>query len=60
MNVNSAVVLPRELLYALISNNPANREELDKVLADVPWRLERFGEDILSILTKAGISRSAE
>lgn len=60
MNVNSAVVLPRELLYALISNNPANREELDKVLADVPWRLERFGKDILSILTKANISRSAE
>ena len=60
MNVNSAVVLPRELLYALISNNPANREELDKVLADVPWRLERFGEDILSILSKANISRSAE
>jgi len=52
MNVNSAVVLPRELLYALISNNPTNREDLARVLADVPWRLERFGEDILSILTK--------
>jgi ribonuclease D len=60
MNVNSAVVLPRELLYALVSNNPTNREELAKVLADVPWRLERFGEDILSILSKASISRSAE
>lgn len=60
MSVNSAVVLPRELLYALISNNPTNREELAKVLADVPWRLERFGEDILSILTKASISRNAE
>jgi ribonuclease D len=60
MSVNSAVVLPRELLYALVSTNPANREELANVLADVPWRLERFGEDILSILTKTGISRSAE
>jgi hypothetical protein len=60
MNVNSAVVLPRELLYALVSTNPANGQELAKVLADVPWRLERFGEDILSILTKASISRSAE
>lgn len=60
MNVNSAVVLPRELLYALVSSNPANGQELAKVLADVPWRLERFGEDILSILTKASTSRSAE
>ena len=60
MNVNSAVVLPRELLYALISTNPSNREELAMVLADVPWRLERFGEDILSILTKASVSRGAE
>ena len=60
MHVNSAVILPRELLYALVSTNPANKEELAKVLADVPWRLERFGEDILSILTKDSISRSAE
>ncbi len=60
MNVNSAVVLPRELLYALVSTNPSNRQELSKVLADVPWRLERFGEDILSTLTKASVSRSAD
>jgi len=52
MNVNSAVVLPREILYSLISENPKNREELARVLKDVPWRLERFGDDILSILTK--------
>jgi ribonuclease D len=60
MNVNSAVVLPRELLYALVSTNPVNRQELTKVLADVPWRLERFGDDILSILTKASVSRNTE
>jgi len=60
MDVNSAVILPRELLYALVSSNPSNRAELARVLADVPWRLERFGEDILSVLTKASISRSTE
>ncbi len=52
MNVNSAVVLPREILYNLISDNPKNRTELANVLKDVPWRLERFGDDILSILLK--------
>jgi len=52
MNVNSAVVLPREILYSLISSNPKNRSELALVLKEVPWRLERFGDDILSILLK--------
>lgn len=51
MKVNSAVILPRELLYAVVSANPKNSEELARVLEDVPWRLERFGDDILSILT---------
>jgi ribonuclease D len=51
MNVNSAVVLPRELLYAVVSANPTTRQELAAILEDVPWRLERFGDDILSVLT---------
>ncbi|MEE8356803.1 MAG: HRDC domain-containing protein, partial [Anaerolineales bacterium] len=51
MKVNSAVILPRELLYAVVSANPVNRKELARVMVDVPWRLERFGDDILSILT---------
>jgi hypothetical protein len=51
MNVNSAVILPRELLYAVVSANPTTRQELAAVLENVPWRLERFGDDILSVLT---------
>lgn len=53
MDVNSAVVLPRELLYNLIAANPSTEQELAEVLADVPWRLERFGQDILSVLKRA-------
>ncbi len=52
MKVNSAVVLPRDLLYNLISQNPQSKMDLARVMIDVPWRLERFGDDILSILTK--------
>jgi ribonuclease D len=50
MKVNSAVVLPRELLNSLVYNNPSNHRELSRILEDVPWRLERFGSEILSVL----------
>ncbi len=56
MGVNSAVVLPRELLYRVISENPQTMTALRDVLKDVPWRLERFGEDILSVIMKANHS----
>ena len=52
MNVNSAVVLPREIMYSLISQNPKTRTELVGLLKDVPWRLDKFGDDILSVLAK--------
>ena len=52
MNVNSAVVLPREIMYSLISQNPKTRTELVGLLKDVPWRLDKFGDEILSVLAK--------
>jgi ribonuclease D len=52
MNVNSAVVLPRELLYAVVKADPVSNKGLAKVLKDVPWRLERFGDDILYVLNQ--------
>ena len=53
MKVNSAVVLPRDILYKVISENPRTNAELDVVLKDVPWRRERFGQEILSVLNSA-------
>jgi ribonuclease D len=50
MGVKSDVVLPRDLLYALAERNPRDGEELAQVMSDVPWRLERFGEEILGQL----------
>jgi len=52
MNVNSAVVLPREIMYNLISHNPKTKAELASVLKNVPWRLDKFGDEILSVLTQ--------
>jgi ribonuclease D len=48
MGVNSDVVLPRDLLYAVASSNPEVPEELERVLSDVPWRYEKFGWQILA------------
>jgi ribonuclease D len=50
MKVNSAVVLPRDLLYSLVLANPTSKKELAQVLVDVPWRFEKFGDQILSVL----------
>jgi ribonuclease D len=47
LGVNSDVVLPRELLYAVASQNPRGYEDLESVLAQVPWRVEHFGGEIL-------------
>ncbi len=53
MNVNSAVVLPRDLLYKIVAENPQTREDLDAVLEEVPWRRAKFGEEILSVIRSA-------
>jgi len=50
MGVNSDVVLPRELLYAVASSNPEQPEELERVLSEVPWRYEHFGFQILAAM----------
>jgi ribonuclease D len=50
MGVNSDVVLPRDLLYAIASQNPSSKEELADILNEVPWRLDRFGDQIMEKL----------
>jgi ribonuclease D len=52
MDVNSAVVLPRELLSSLVALNPTTAEEVAEILAEVPWRLDQFGGEILSVLRR--------
>jgi len=50
MGVNSDVVMPRDLLLALAEREPTGMDELAEVLQQAPWRLERFGEQILGVL----------
>ena len=46
--------MPRDLLEALCEVNPRSHQELAVVMADYPWRLERFGDQILKVLDYRG------
>jgi ribonuclease D len=51
MQVKSDVVLPRDVMYAIAAHDPANHDELAELMDQVPWRLERFGDQILGTLS---------
>jgi ribonuclease D len=50
LQVLSDVILPRDLMEELALRNPGNREALAVILESVPYRLERFGDEILKVL----------
>jgi len=52
LKVESDVVLPRQVLGRLATEGPRTEEALQQAMADVPWRLERFGGEILKVLKK--------
>jgi ribonuclease D len=54
LDVESDVVMPRDLLEDLCEVNPRSPQELAQVMADYPWRLEKFGGQILQILDQRG------
>jgi ribonuclease D len=47
MGVSSEVVLPRDLLIRVAEGNPGDADEMEEILSDVPWRMEKFGGEIL-------------
>ena len=52
LGVESDVVLPRDLMLNLAHRKPATHQEIAAILAASPYRLERFGEQILRILNR--------
>jgi ribonuclease D len=52
MQVKSDVVLPRDVLYTIAARDPGNLKELGELMTQIPWRLERFGEQILATLSQ--------
>ncbi len=53
LEVESDIILPRDLLNRLAAKNPKTNHALSDCLADVPWRRERYGEEILGVLKKS-------
>ncbi|MCJ7703403.1 MAG: HRDC domain-containing protein [Anaerolineales bacterium] len=49
-NVESDVILPKDLLYDLAENNPQTPTEITQLLHTVPWRLDKFGDEIFHLL----------
>ena len=52
LKVESDIVLPRDLMVEIAECNPTCREELADVMQSAPWRLDHFGQQILSQLNK--------
>ena len=52
MGVSSDVVLPRDLLNEIATQNPKRETELADVMEQVPWRMENFGDEILGVLDR--------
>jgi ribonuclease D len=50
LNVKSDVILPKDLLNTLADNNPGDIKDLAVIMESVPWRLQEFGDEILSQL----------
>lgn len=50
--VESDVVLPRDLLYQLAEQHPRSSGELQAIFTHLPWRLARYGDQILEVLNK--------
>jgi len=53
LEVESDIILPRDLLHLLAVKNPQDKHTLWECLSEVPWRRERYGEEILGVLKKA-------
>jgi ribonuclease D len=52
LEVESDIILPRDLLSLLASKNPMDMTTLKECLQDVPWRRKHYGEEILKVLWK--------
>jgi ribonuclease D len=50
LKVESDVVLPRDIMEVIASQNPASPEALEESMTSIPWRYQTFGSLILNQL----------
>jgi ribonuclease D len=51
--VESDVVLPREVVEQIAIVNPRSDNELASIMCHFPWRLQKFGDELLQLLNPA-------
>jgi ribonuclease D len=49
-NVESDIIMPREVLFNIAKSAPHDAETLQKVMAPLDWRFKTYGQDILRVL----------
>jgi ribonuclease D len=49
-HLESDIILPKCWMHAIAEKNPQTMEELARLMPDSPWRLEKFGGEILKTI----------
>ncbi len=52
MEVDSDIILPKGYLQLLAENAPLTSAKLERLMADSPWRFQKFGEEIVKVLAR--------
>jgi len=47
--IDSSLILPKSLLWQIAEQLPTSRQHLSQITGMGPWRMDRYGEDILAI-----------
>lgn len=50
LEVESDIILPREVMEAIAYRGPASQTELNEIMVNFPWRSQHFGEQILGTI----------
>jgi ribonuclease D len=56
LEVESDVILPRDILEEIASANPQRPADLKPVMAQVPWRWHAYGDEILAVVHRANLT----
>jgi ribonuclease D len=54
----SDIVLPKNWMHLIAEENPGTMKELVELIPLSPWRLDRFGKEILQVLKRKGPAKS--
>jgi ribonuclease D len=50
MHLESDIILPKAWMHTIAEKAPRTREELAPLMPDSPWRVEKFGDEILKVI----------